>query len=91
MKAAGRVKKGGAGGKFTWGGLMASGMDRTASPIVDRNDPNYESGDDAEMERITSVQSQHVKQYKQLVSNAPILTMWLTPVHPKNRETYKKC
>lgn len=44
VKAAGRVKKGGAGGKFTWGGLMSPGLDRAPSPVLDRNDPNYESG-----------------------------------------------
>ena len=45
VKAAGRVKKGGAGGKFTWGGLMSPGLDRAPSPVLDRNDPNYESGE----------------------------------------------
>ena len=69
VKAAGRVKKGGAGGKFTWGGLMSPGLDRAPSPVLDRNDPNYESGDDGEMEQhMTAVQSQQVKQYKQSVS-----------------------
>ena len=69
VKAAGRVKKGGAGGKYTWGGLLAPGLDR--APILDRNDPNYESGDDGEMEQhMTTVQSQQVKQYKQAVSSA---------------------
>lgn len=74
MKAAGRVKKGGAGGKYTWGGLLAPGLDRAPSPILDRNDPNYESGDDGEMEQhMTSVQSQQVKQYKQAVSRVSAL------------------
>jgi programmed cell death protein 4 len=69
-KAAGRVKKGGAGGKYTWGGLMSSGLDGAASPVLDKNDPNYESGDDQEMEKMSTLQSQQVKAYKVAVSAA---------------------
>ena len=38
----GRTKKSGAGGKFTWGGVLA---DEDAAP-PDRGDPNYDSGGD---------------------------------------------
>ncbi|KAJ4961545.1 hypothetical protein NE237_021455 [Protea cynaroides] len=37
-----RVKKDGAGGKGTWGKLL----DTDGGPFVDRNDPNYDSGEE---------------------------------------------
>eukprot|EP01112_Ceratiomyxa_fruticulosa_P008007 TRINITY_DN2077_c0_g2_i3.p1 TRINITY_DN2077_c0_g2~~TRINITY_DN2077_c0_g2_i3.p1 ORF type:complete len:372 (-),score=90.49 TRINITY_DN2077_c0_g2_i3:171-1286(-) len=40
----GDPKKGGAGGKGTWGGL---GDEAKSASYVDRNDPNYDSGDEA--------------------------------------------
>ncbi|PSC74724.1 Programmed cell death 4 [Micractinium conductrix] len=42
-KGTGRVKKGGGGGKYTWGSQLVSDGDET----VDPNDPNYDSGDDS--------------------------------------------
>ncbi len=65
--ALGRVKKGGGGGKFTWGTLMSVGMDRNASPVLDRNDPNYESDAETGLLRAPSMQSQPVKRYKEAV------------------------
>ncbi len=65
--ALGRVKKGGGGGKFTWGTLMSAGMDRNASPVLDRNDPNYESDAEIGLLRTPSMQSQPVKRYKEAV------------------------
>lgn len=65
------MKKGGAGGKYTWGALLSSGFDGAPSPVLDRNDPNYESGDDQEVEKMTSLQSAQVKAYKQAVSILP--------------------
>lgn len=40
-KGSGQAKKGGAGGKFTWGDAIKDGQDIVAS--LDRNDPNYDS------------------------------------------------
>lgn len=65
--ALGRVKKGGGGGKFTWGALMSAGMDRTASPVLDRNDPNYESDAENGLLRMPSVHGPSVKSYKDAV------------------------
>ena len=62
-----RVKKGGGGGKYTWGTLMSAGMDRTASPTLDRNDPNYESDAEIGLLRSPSMQSQPLKRYKEAV------------------------
>ena len=62
-----RVKKGGGGGKYTWGALMSAGMDRNASPVVDRNDPNYESDAESGLLRAPSMQSQPLKRYKEAV------------------------
>ncbi|KAL4858246.1 Programmed cell death protein 4 [Chlorella vulgaris] len=42
-KGTGRVKKSGAGGKYTWGAQLLSDGDEEA---VDVNDPNYDSGTD---------------------------------------------
>ncbi|KAK9805111.1 hypothetical protein WJX73_009330 [Symbiochloris irregularis] len=39
----GRAKKGGSGGKYTWGGMLAEAQDGVQ---VDSNDPNYDSDDD---------------------------------------------
>ncbi|CAL5223519.1 g6048 [Coccomyxa viridis] len=62
-----RVKKGGGGGKYTWGALMSAGMDRTALPVLDRNDPNYESDAEIGLLRAPSMQSQPLKRYKEAV------------------------
>ena len=40
----GRAKKSGAGGKYTWGSVYADGGEDGASPVLDPNDPNYDSG-----------------------------------------------
>ncbi|PRW57868.1 programmed cell death 4-like isoform B [Chlorella sorokiniana] len=42
-KGTGRTKKAGAGGKYTWGAMLADGDE---GATVDPNDPNYDSGDD---------------------------------------------
>ena len=71
-KAAARVKKGGAGGKYTWGDLLA-GAEAPAPPVLDMNDPNYGSSDD-ESAPVGSLvagspgQSQNVLAFKQAVS-----------------------
>ncbi|XP_002964316.2 programmed cell death protein 4 [Selaginella moellendorffii] len=39
----GRPKKGGSGGKGTWGSVMEDGSKRV---LIDRNDPNYDSGEE---------------------------------------------
>ena len=61
------MKKGGGGGKYTWGALMSAGMDRTALPVLDRNDPNYESDAEIGLLRAPSMQSQPLKRYKEAV------------------------
>ncbi len=43
-KGTGEAKKGGSGGKFTWGSVYTDS--REASGAVDRNDPNYDSEDE---------------------------------------------
>jgi hypothetical protein len=44
----GTAKKGGAGGKFTWGKVLAD--DSGGGPqALDKDDPNYDSGEDAVM------------------------------------------
>lgn len=42
-KGLGKPKKGGAGGKYTWGAVLAEDQDGVA---VDHNDPNYDSDED---------------------------------------------
>ena len=42
------MKKGGAGGKYTWGGLL-TGAEAPAPPVLDANDPNYVSEDEGEL------------------------------------------
>lgn len=47
-KGTGAAKKGGGGGKFTWGSMLSE----AAAPVpgaLDRNDPNYDSEEDAEV------------------------------------------
>ena len=39
----GKAKKSGAGGKFTWGKLVTDGDEEGGA--MDRNDPNYNSGE----------------------------------------------
>jgi hypothetical protein len=40
----GETKKKGAGGKFTWGSVLAEAGD--AVTVIDKDDPNYDSEDD---------------------------------------------
>jgi hypothetical protein len=66
------VKKGGAGGKYTWGDLLA-GAEAPAPPVLDHNDPNYGSSDDEAAPAGGQVagspgQSQNVLAFKQAVS-----------------------
>ena len=77
------MKKGGGGGKFTWGALMSAGMERNASPVLDRNDPNYESEAEAGVMRSPSImQSQPVKRYKEAVrAHLCIFSALCLPLH----------
>eukprot|EP00892_Ulva_mutabilis_P003777 jgi/Ulvmu1/1771/UM118_0010.1 len=44
----GETKKKGAGGKFTWGAMLSeAAVGGDAPPALDRNDPNYDSEEDA--------------------------------------------
>ena len=82
-----RVKKGGGGGKYTWGALMSTGMERTASPVLDRNDPNYESDAESGLLRTPSMQSQPLKRYKEAVRRlfpTPPLSTQLHVCHQHN-------
>ena len=47
---------------------MSAGMDPHAPPVLDRNDPNYESDAENGLLRSPSMQSQPVKRYKEAVS-----------------------
>ncbi|KAK9828666.1 hypothetical protein WJX72_001404 [[Myrmecia] bisecta] len=64
-KGSGKTKKGGAGGKFTWGSPLLDDDRVTAS--VDRNDPNYSSDDDQHAVAYHSQKSVQIKIYKQAV------------------------
>ncbi|KAL4436793.1 hypothetical protein ABPG75_003932 [Micractinium tetrahymenae] len=55
-KGAGRTKKSGAGGKYTWGAQLLS----DGEEVVDPNDPNYDSGDDSS--RLVSFQEERTTQ-----------------------------
>ena len=50
---------------------MSAGMDPHAQPVLDRNDPNYESDGENGLLRSPSMQSQLVKRYKETVSLLP--------------------
>ena len=68
------MKKGGAGGKYTWGDLLA-GAEAPAPPVLDHNDPNYGSSDDEGAPAGGPVagspgQSQNVLAFKQAVSDS---------------------
>lgn len=43
----GETKKKGAGGKFTWGSVLSEAADGGDSAALDRNDPNYDSEEEA--------------------------------------------
>ncbi|XP_051123196.1 MA3 DOMAIN-CONTAINING TRANSLATION REGULATORY FACTOR 1 [Andrographis paniculata] len=59
-----RVKKDGAGGKGTWGKLLDTG----GESCLDRNDPNYDSGEDP-YELIGSTVSDPLDEYKKAVAS----------------------
>jgi hypothetical protein len=42
------AKKGGAGGKFTWGDAFSE----TSTPALDKGDPNYDSDADADVREV---------------------------------------
>jgi hypothetical protein len=78
-KGTGAVKKGGGGGKFTWGSALTDSYD---APALDSHDPNYDSDED----RAVVYETKHdqfkadVEAFKQqvrscgrrVVSNAPV-------------------
>ena len=79
------MKKGGAGGKFTWGDLLA-GAEPPAAPVLDHNDPNYGSSDDegapaAGLVAGSPGQSQNVTAFKQAVSLAGHTSLVLIAVN----------
>lgn len=41
-------KKGGGGGKFTWGDAFSE----ASTPAIDKGDPNYDSDDDADVREV---------------------------------------
>ncbi|KFM26575.1 Programmed cell death protein 4 [Auxenochlorella protothecoides] len=47
-KGSGRAKKGGSGGKYTWGGLLEDEESGATDAVTDRRDPNYDSGEDGD-------------------------------------------
>ncbi|KAG8378680.1 hypothetical protein BUALT_Bualt07G0010500 [Buddleja alternifolia] len=57
-----RVKKDGAGGKGTWGKLL----DTDGESVIDRNDPNYDSGEEP-YELVGSTISDPLDEYKKAV------------------------
>ena len=63
---------------------MSAGMERNASPVLDRNDPNYESDAEAGLLRSPSImQSQPVKRYKEAVrSHLCIFPALCLPLYP---------
>eukprot|EP00891_Asterochloris_glomerata_P000321 jgi/Astpho2/321/Aster-02203 len=64
-KGQGKVKKGGAGGKFTWGNMMTD-QETQLQGSLDKNDPNYDSEED----KTVSYHSQktlQIKLYKKAV------------------------
>lgn len=75
-KGSGATKKGGAGGKFTWGNVLAHGEEGVSA--LDRRDPNYDS--DEERHVVLHTQQSRIKAevqaYKQEVGRlAPYCTM----------------
>ncbi|CAN6814225.1 unnamed protein product [Brassica oleracea] len=60
-----RVKKEGAGGKGTWGKLL----DTDADCFLDKNDPNYDSGEGAYDELVDSPVSDPLDDYKKAVGS----------------------
>jgi hypothetical protein len=59
-----RVKKGGSGGKFTWGSVLDTDEGLAS---LDKNDPNYDSDGDGAIAFHTQ-KSVQIKIYKQAVS-----------------------
>ncbi|GFP99062.1 programmed cell death protein 4 [Phtheirospermum japonicum] len=59
----GRVKKDGAGGKGTWGKLL----DTDCESFLDRNDPNYDSGEEEPYELVGSTVLDPLDEYKKAV------------------------
>ncbi|KAG9155971.1 hypothetical protein Leryth_012052 [Lithospermum erythrorhizon] len=57
-----RVKKDGGGGKGTWGKLL----DTDGEPYIDRNDPNYDSGEEP-YELVSTTLSDPLDEYKKSV------------------------
>ncbi|KAL3152918.1 hypothetical protein ABBQ38_012224 [Trebouxia sp. C0009 RCD-2024] len=64
-KGTGKTKKGGAGGKYTWGSSFDN--ESPEAEKVDRNDPNYDSGDEKRALAFHSRKVEQVKAYKQAV------------------------
>lgn len=64
-KGTGKTKKGGGGGKFTWGSSYDN--ESTESEQVDRNDPNYDSGEEKHALAFHSRKTEQIKAYKQAV------------------------
>lgn len=62
-KGLGSAKKAGSGGKFTWGALSES--DGVA--VLDKSDPNYDSGDDKRAVVYRSKIQEEVDSYKRRV------------------------
>lgn len=48
LPGSGRAKKGGSGGKYTWGGLLEDEESGATDAVTDRRDPNYDSGEDGD-------------------------------------------
>ena len=64
-KGLGKPKKGGAGGKYTWGGMLAEAQDGVA---IDHNDPNYDSDDDGMPVSLRYEYAEDLEGYKLAVS-----------------------
>jgi hypothetical protein len=45
-KGSGKAKKGGGGGKFTWGSMFENQSALEYQPSLDKNDPNWDSSDE---------------------------------------------
>ncbi|DBB15681.1 TPA: hypothetical protein ACH3X3_003889 [Trebouxia sp. C0006] len=64
-KGTGKTKKGGAGGKYTWG--TSYDNESPEADKLDRNDPNYDSGEERHALAFHSRKVEQLKAYKQAV------------------------
>ena len=74
----GKAKKGGAGGKYTWGGMLTE--DQDGNVATDHNDPNYDSDEDGMAVSLQYEYAEDLQAYKlavKLCSSLPCCFTWL--------------